>query len=65
MPILLHHAVARTIREAILPPGHAALLPGENGYNIDFSGRFNVHGATQNLTPEQVDALVLYIQSIE
>ena len=62
---LLRHAQATSIREVILPPGHTALLPGETGYNVDYEGTMNVHGLTRNLTSQQVEALVLYVSSIE
>ncbi|MCA9675402.1 MAG: hypothetical protein H6708_29310 [Kofleriaceae bacterium] len=62
---LLHNGYANTIAEAILPPGHAALRPGEDGFAIDALGEIDVHGATSGLTPAQVDALVLYVTSIE
>jgi hypothetical protein len=62
---LLHNSLAHTVREAILGPGHPALQAGENGYAVDVRGSFDVHGATRGLSPEQVDALVRYVESIE
>jgi len=61
----LHHGHARSIPEAILAPGHPALRTGENGWAIDALGDVDVHGATSTLTQDQVDALVLYVSSIE
>ncbi len=62
---LLHHAYAHSIREAILPPGHKALKPGELGFAVANSGSFDNHGATSQASTEDIDALVTYILSIE
>jgi hypothetical protein len=62
---LLHHGLGHTVAEAILPPGHSALRTGESGWAMDALGEIDVHGATSTLTQEQVDALVLYVSSIE
>jgi cytochrome c peroxidase len=62
---LLHHGFAHTINEAILGPGHPALGPTETGYAIDVRGNFDVHGSTKALTPDQVAALVRYVENIE
>ena len=62
---LLHHGHGNTIAEAILPPGHSALRPGEDGFAVDALGATDVHGTTSGLTPEQVEALILYVSSIE
>jgi DNA-binding beta-propeller fold protein YncE len=62
---LLHHGHANTIAEAILPPGHTALRPGEDGFAIDSLGQVDVHGATSGLSVADVEALVLYVTSIE
>uniref|UniRef100_UPI003D09668C hypothetical protein n=1 Tax=Haliangium sp. TaxID=2663208 RepID=UPI003D09668C len=59
------HGQAFSLREALLPPGHAALREGENGFAVDRRGGFNVHGETRDLTEAQIEALELYIQSIE
>jgi DNA-binding beta-propeller fold protein YncE/cytochrome c553 len=61
----LRHGHARTINEAVLAPGHQALRPGEKGFAVDALGSFDVHGETSTLTPQQIDALVLYVSSIE
>ena len=53
------------MREAVLGPGHAALQEGETGFAIDQFGKFDVHGATQSLTADQVRALVTYVENIE
>ena len=62
---LLRHGLAFSINEAILPPGHAALKDGEKGFAVNARGEFDAHGETENLTPDQVEDLVLYVQSIE
>ncbi len=61
----LHHGLARSIREAILGPGHSALAAGETGFAIDRAGALDRHGFTSALTPEEVEALVRYVRSIE
>jgi DNA-binding beta-propeller fold protein YncE/cytochrome c5 len=62
---LLHHGHAHTVAEAILGPGHNALREGELGFAINALGETDVHGETSGLSPDDVDALVLYVSSIE
>ena len=62
---LLHHGHALSIREAILAPGHPGLRAGERGYAVGPDGNPNTHGTTRELRPAEVDALVLYVRSIE
>jgi hypothetical protein len=64
-PNILHHGHARSIAEAILPPGHSALKPGELGYAVDALNNRDVHGMTSTLTPAQVEELILYVESID
>jgi hypothetical protein len=61
----LHHGLANTIGQSILPPGHSGLPAGAAGFAINALGQTDVHGATSTMTPEQVQALVLYVQTIE
>jgi mono/diheme cytochrome c family protein len=61
----LHHGYAYTVAEAILPPGHAALRAGESGFAINALGKTDVHGTTSNLGAADIDALLLYVTSIE
>ena len=62
---LLRHGLAFSIREAILAPGHEALRDGEKGWAVDRRNNFDVHGETRNLSEAQVEALELYMRSIE
>ena len=62
---LLRHGQAASIREAVLPPGHSALRDGEQGWAMDLAGNFDVHGATRDLDETEVEALELYVRSIE
>ena len=62
---LLHHGYAHRITEAILPPGHAALKPGELGYAVSNGGTFDNHGVTSTMNVSDVEALVAYVLSIE
>lgn len=62
-PRFLHDGRARSLREVLLPPGHAALAPGEIGYN-ERDGVPDTHGGTSHLTPAQVDDLVEYLLSL-
>lgn len=61
----LRHGYARTLAEAILPPGHPALRSGEKGFAVNALGKTDVHGKTTNLDRDSVDALLLYLNSIE
>ena len=64
-PALLHNAAARSIREAILPPGHPALRDGERGLAVATDESIDVHGTTSTLSVDEVDVLVDYVESIE
>jgi mono/diheme cytochrome c family protein len=61
----LHHGHAVTVGEAILAPGHAALREGEDGFAVNALGEVDVHGETSQLSAEDVNALILYVSSIE
>ncbi len=61
----LRHGHAHTLKETILAPGHPALGAGERGYAIDGLGNRDVHGKTTTMSAADVDALYLFIQSIE
>ena len=54
-----------SVDEAILAPGHPALRDGEHGYAVNALGEIDVHGSTSELSPEDVEALVLYLETIE
>jgi len=62
---LLHHGLARSLREAILAPGHPALAPGERGYAVDAAGRVDRHGFTSALDAAELAALERYVRSLE
>lgn len=62
---LLRHGHATSVREAILPPGHEALEQGELGWAVDNRNNFDVHGQVSQLTPAEIEDLVLFVQSIE
>jgi len=64
-PNLLHTGLAHSYREAILAPGHPLLQPGENGFAIDALGKTGVHGATENISADDLKALIRFIESIE
>ncbi len=61
----LHHGMAHSIAEAILAPGHPGLRDGERGYAVNALGEVDVHGVTSDLSVADVEALVLYVLSIE
>ena len=61
----LHHGLARSVYEAILAPGHPALREGEHGYAVNALGEIDVHGSTSELSAEDVEALILYLETIE
>nr|MBX2812896.1 hypothetical protein [Myxococcales bacterium] len=65
-PGLMHHTHAKNVAQAILPPGHSYLKPGEVGYNATTTnGVYDVHGATSRLNDDQARALIEYVNSIE
>jgi DNA-binding beta-propeller fold protein YncE len=61
----LRHGHAHSLKEAVLAPGHPALNAGELGYAVDALGNRDVHGTTSRLTKDEVEALNLYVTSIE
>lgn len=61
----LRHGLAHSLREAVLAPGHPALADGERGFAVDALGNFDVHGATRAMTAADLDALGLFVQTIE
>jgi hypothetical protein len=61
----LRHGLARSLKEAILAPGHPLLGPGETGFAIDALGHKDVHGTTSTMSAADFDALNLFVQSIE
>jgi DNA-binding beta-propeller fold protein YncE/cytochrome c551/c552 len=66
----LRHGLAHNLNEAILAPGHPLLkkadggAAAETGFAVDVTGKYDVHGTTQNITPDELAELTLYVQSI-
>jgi hypothetical protein len=77
-PNYLHHAMAKTFREAVVGPGHAALRPDlflmngahpdlgteERGWAYNAANSLEAHGATANLSDAQLKALEYYVFSL-
>lgn len=62
---ILRHGHANSVNEAILAPGHPALREDEQGFAINAAGEIDVHGRTSQLTPEDIEALRIFLASIE
>ena len=60
---LLHHGAARSLREVLATPGHAALRPGERGLNERF-GQPDTHGATSTLSVDELLALERFLEGL-
>lgn len=58
-----HDGRARSLREALATPGHAALRPGEQGFN-ERDGTFDTHGATSQLDRWQLEDLISFLHSL-
>jgi hypothetical protein len=77
-PNYLHHAMAKTFREAITGPGHAALRPDlflmnmahpdlgteERGWAFNAANSLEAHGVTANLSDGDLKALEYYVYSL-
>lgn len=61
-PSMLHDGRARGLREVLCTPGHPALHDGETGFN-ERDGIPDSHGGTSHLSPEDIDALIAFIES--
>lgn len=59
----LHHGRARSVREVLSTPGHPVLDEGERGFNERF-GQPDTHGGTSALSPEELDALVRFVETL-
>jgi mono/diheme cytochrome c family protein len=59
----LHAGSARSLREVLLTPGHAARLPGERARN-ERDGVPNTHGGTGHLDAREIDALVAFLETL-
>ena len=62
-PSMLHDGRAKGLREVLCTPGHAALRPGEIGYN-ERDGVPDTHGGTSHLSPEAIADLERYLRSL-
>lgn len=60
---LLHDGRARTLREAVLTPGHPCLQETERAYN-EFNGQVDTNGGISHLSCEQIDDLLAYLITI-
>ncbi len=62
-PSLLHDGRARGLREVLCTPAHDGLRVGERGFN-ERDGVPDTHGATSHLTPDDLDDLVTYLETL-
>jgi len=58
-----HHGQARTLVQALATPGHAALGPGERGFN-ERNGTFDTHGGTSQLDRYQLQDLINFLLTL-
>jgi DNA-binding beta-propeller fold protein YncE len=59
----LHDGRARSLREALASPGHPVLRHWETGFN-ETGGVSDTHGATSNLTPDQMEDLIAFLHTL-
>ncbi len=60
---MLHHGLAKGLREVLCTPGHPALGPGEVGRN-ERDGIPDTHGGTSHLSKQEIQDLMDYIQTL-
>lgn len=60
---MLHHGMARGLREVLCTPGHPALRPGEVGRN-ERDGMPDTHGGTSHLSPQQIEDLKAFLRTL-
>lgn len=60
---LYHDGRARSLREALSTPGHAALREGETGFN-ERDGIFDTHGGTSQLDAYQLEDLMSFVLTL-
>ncbi len=58
-----HDGRSHSLREALLPPGHPALAPGERGAN-ERHGVIDTHGATSQLDAAAVEDLIAFLLTL-
>ena len=61
--MFFHDGRARSLRSALLPPGHPALGPGERGYNERY-GVIDTHGGTSQLSGDDMDDLAAFLLTL-
>ncbi len=64
-PNYMRPGTAYSIVEGLVGPGHAALGSGQTGFAVNEAGERNVHGNTENLSADDIEALVEYVNSIQ
>ena len=62
-PRFFHDGRAHSLKEALLTPGHAALDPGEHGFN-ERAGVIDTHGGTSQLTRAELDDLMSFLLTL-
>ncbi len=62
-PRFFHDGRARSLRAALLPPGHPALAPGEAGCN-ERRGQPDTHGGTSQLSADELDDLISFLLTL-
>jgi len=60
---IYHDGRARSLRQALATPGHAALRPGEQGFN-ERKGSFDTHGGTSQLDKYQLEDLIQFVLTL-
>ena len=64
-PNYMRPGTAQSIVEGIVGPGHPALASGQIGYAVNQDGDRNVHGVTDDLSADDIAAIVEYVESIQ
>jgi hypothetical protein len=61
----LRHGLAHSLKESVLAPGHPLLGSNENGFAMDAAGKLDVHGRTSTMSKSDLEALTMFVMSIE
>jgi DNA-binding beta-propeller fold protein YncE len=62
-PSMLHHGLAKGLREVLATPGHPALRDGERGFN-ERDGVPDSHGGTSHLSARDLQDLIDYLETL-